>query len=68
MQCIKLGIRVSPASYLLKEQTIYMWLHYGSVICGVTNLSLHIQLCSVKAEMGWRGVRRGGEKQGERKF
>ena len=35
-----------------------MWLPYRSVICGVSTLSLHTQLCAVKAEMGWRGAGR----------
>ena len=50
---------VFPASFLLKEQTIYMWLRYRSVICGVSTLSLHTQLCSVKGDTGWRGAGRG---------
>ena len=58
-QCIKLGMCVFPASFLLKEQTIYMWLRYRSVICGVSTLSLHTQLCSVKGKTGWRGAGRG---------
>lgn len=36
-----------------------MWLRYRSVICGVSTLSLHTQLCSVKGKTGWRGAGRG---------